>query len=86
MEQGLPIIATPVGGVPRIVQDGENGLLIDVDDPAQLAEAILRLKRDPALRAQLGTTGRQIAVHHTPPQMAQSYLEIYLSVLQPNGG
>ena len=83
MEQGLPLIATPVGGVPRIVQEGENGLLIDVDNPGQLAAAILRLKSDPKLRARLGATGRGIAMHHTPPQMAQSYLEIYLSIIEP---
>jgi glycosyltransferase involved in cell wall biosynthesis len=83
MEQGLPIVATPVGGVPRIVLDGGNGILIDVDNPEQLAAAILRLELDPTLRARLGATGRQIAVHHTPPQMAQSYLELYLSILQP---
>lgn len=82
MEQGLPLIATPVGGVPRIVHEDVNGMLIAVDDPRQLAAAILKLKLDPGLRARLGVTGRQIAVHHTPPQMAQSYLEIYLSILE----
>lgn len=83
MEQGLPVIATPVGGIPRIVQDGENGVLIDVDSPGQLAGAVLRLKGDAKLRARLGASGRRIAVHHTPPQMAQSYLEIYLSIIEP---
>jgi glycosyltransferase involved in cell wall biosynthesis len=72
--------------VPRIVHHGVNGILIDVDSPDQLADAILRLRFDSALRAHFGATGRQIAVHHTPPQMAQSYLELYLSILQPNSG
>ena len=83
MVQGLPLIATPVGGVPRIVHDGVNGVLIDVDNPGQLAAAILKLKLDPKLRARLGVAGRHLAVHHTPPQMAQSYLEIYLSIVEP---
>jgi glycosyltransferase involved in cell wall biosynthesis len=82
MEQGLPLIVTPVGGVPRIVQDGDNGLIVEVDDPAALAAAIVRLCSDAELRARLGARGRQIAMHHTPPQMAQGYLEIYLSILQ----
>jgi glycosyltransferase involved in cell wall biosynthesis len=82
MAQGLPLIVTPVGGVPRIVHDGQNGLMIDVDNPAQLADAILKLKLDPELRGRFGARGRQIAVLHTPPQMAQSYLEIYLSIVE----
>ncbi len=86
MEQGLPLVATPVGGVPRIVHEGVNGVLIDVDDSRQLAAAILKLKLDPRLRARLGVAGRHIASHHTPPQMAQSYLEIYLSILEPEAG
>jgi glycosyltransferase involved in cell wall biosynthesis len=82
MEHALPLVVTPVGGVPRIVHEGENGLLIDVDSPAMLADAIVRLKTDTALRARLGQAGKQMAVGHTPPQMAQSYLEIYSSVLK----
>jgi len=84
MEQGLPLIATPVGGVPRIVHEGVNGVLIDVDNPGQLVAAILKLKLDPRFRARLGVASRHIAVNHTPPQMAQSYLEIYLSIIEPD--
>lgn len=82
MEQSLPLIVTPVGGVPRIVREGENGILIDVESPAQLADAILRLRRDPELRAQLGDFGQRMAASHTPPLMAQSYLELYRSILR----
>jgi glycosyltransferase involved in cell wall biosynthesis len=81
MEQSLPLIVTPVGGVPRIVHDGVNGLQIEVDRPDQLVEAILRLKSAPELRQGLGAMGRSMAVGHTPPQMAQSYLELYRSIL-----
>jgi glycosyltransferase involved in cell wall biosynthesis len=83
MEQSLPLIVTPVGGVPRIVREGENGIVIAVDAPEQLADAILRLQLDAGLRTRLGAAGRQIALNHTPPQMAQSYLELYHSILQP---
>lgn len=83
MEHGLPIVATPVGGVPRIVLEGQNGLLIDVDDPAQLAEAVLRLEADPGLREHMGIVGRQMAEQHTSAHMAQSYLELYRSILKP---
>jgi len=80
MEHALPLVVTPVGGVPRIVQDGVNGLLVEVDSPDQLARAILRLESDPLLRREMGQVGQQMSAGHTPPQMAQSYLELYCSV------
>jgi len=85
MEHSLPLVVTPVGGVPRIVHEGENGLLIDVENPGQLADAILRLAGDAALRARLGEAGRQLAQDHTPPRMAQSYLELYRSIVKHEG-
>lgn len=81
MEHSLPVVVTPVGGVPRIIFEDQNGYLIDVDQPEQLAERILRLKADPALRERMGSTGRQMAVGHTPPDMAEAYLKIYESIL-----
>jgi glycosyltransferase involved in cell wall biosynthesis len=82
MEYSLPVVVTPVGGVPRIVLDGQNGFLIEVDRPDQLADAILRLQSDPALKAEMGQTGQQMAVGHTPPQMAEAYLKVYRSILE----
>jgi glycosyltransferase involved in cell wall biosynthesis len=50
---GCPVIATAVGGVPEVVRDGENGLLVPPGDPTALAGAIARLFADDALRAKL---------------------------------
>ena len=50
---GCPVIATAVGGVPEVVRDGENGLLVGPGDPAALAEAIARFFADDALRGRL---------------------------------
>ena len=82
MEHALPLIVTPVGGVPRIVFEDQNGYLIEVDEPAQLADRIVRLRADPELRTRMGATGRQMAVGHTPPDMAEAYLKIYESILK----
>lgn len=82
MEHSLPLVVTPVGGVPRIVFEDQNGYLIEVDEPAQLADRIVRLRADPELRARMGATGRQMAVGHTPPDMAEAYLKIYESILK----
>ena len=43
MARGLPVIATSRGGALDVIRDGENGLMVPADDPAALADAILRL-------------------------------------------
>ena len=50
---GTPVIATTVGGVPEVVHDGENGLLVPAGDPEALAAAIRRLTGDRELRDRL---------------------------------
>jgi glycosyltransferase involved in cell wall biosynthesis len=50
-----PVIATEVGGLPEIVRDGKNGLIVPPASPASLAEAMRRLWGDPELRRRLGT-------------------------------
>jgi glycosyltransferase involved in cell wall biosynthesis len=54
---GLPIVSTPVAGIPEIVADGVEGLLVEPDDPTALAAAIGRLQDRPELRAALGAAG-----------------------------
>jgi glycosyltransferase involved in cell wall biosynthesis len=57
MATALPVVATRVGGVPEVVEDGVTGLLVQPEDPAALAAAILRLVQDRDLRRQLGEKG-----------------------------
>jgi glycosyltransferase involved in cell wall biosynthesis len=52
-----PVLATAVGGTPEAVVDGQTGLLVDPADTDALAAALVRLARDPALRARLGQAG-----------------------------
>jgi glycosyltransferase involved in cell wall biosynthesis len=82
MERGLPVVASRVGGVPDIVHDGKNGLLIDSKNPAQLRDAILRLKADSALRGAFGERGREFAKDFSSDAMCSKYLALYTSVLQ----
>jgi glycosyltransferase involved in cell wall biosynthesis len=56
---GRPVVATRVGGVAEIVRDGREGLLVAPGDDAALAESIVRLLRDPELRARMGASGRE---------------------------
>ena len=57
--QGLACVSTPVSGVPELIDDGENGALVDPDDPEQLAGALEKLCRDPARRVLLGAAGER---------------------------
>jgi glycosyltransferase involved in cell wall biosynthesis len=63
---GLPVVATAVGGVPDLLADGETGLLVPDGDDAAMAEAILRLLREPALSARLSVNGRELARRFAP--------------------
>jgi len=58
---GLPVVAASVGGLPDLLTDGEDALLVDGDEPAALAAAVLRLVREPELATRLSTNGRRLA-------------------------
>jgi len=59
MSSGRPVVATRVGGTPELVLDGKTGLLVERNDPGGLAEAVLAILRDDALRDALGAAGRR---------------------------
>jgi glycosyltransferase involved in cell wall biosynthesis len=58
MALSLPVVSTRVSGIPELVQDGSNGLLVNPDDPAALASALSTLLTDKARRATFGTAAR----------------------------
>ena len=81
MEQGLPIVASNVGGVPEIVRDDENGILIEPARPDQLRAAILHLCAEPNLRFEMGQRGKLVATDFTANTMCEKYLDLYRSIL-----
>ena len=68
MSVGLPVVATAVGSIAEIVQDGVSGVLLDPDDPAQLTRAIELLARNPSERERLGTQGRDVVENQASPE------------------
>jgi glycosyltransferase involved in cell wall biosynthesis len=73
----LPVVATPVGGVPEMVTT-ETGLLVNPDDPHQLAGAIRTLLDDPARMRRLGQAGRQQAlVQFSATAMTTRFVALY---------
>jgi glycosyltransferase involved in cell wall biosynthesis len=61
MAAGLPVVSTPVAGVPEMVQPGVTGELVTPHDPVALADAIQRIVSEPELARRLGAAGRQLA-------------------------
>jgi len=81
MGWGLPIIVTPVGGVPEVVTQGESGLLVNPGDIQQLSEAMKSLIEDESLRLSLGAKARERVTPFEINNYWVSCLDVYRSVL-----
>ncbi len=86
MAAGKPVVASCVGGLREIIQDRVTGLLVPVDDPSSLAEALLSLERDPDLGVRLGEAGRmEVLSRWGPENMAKGYEQAYALALEGRG-
>ncbi len=82
MSCGLPIIATNVGGIPEQVQDGENGFLVPVKHPEEIAEAALKLSADENLLARMGENARKTVMkRYTKDIVLKQYVDVYEGIL-----
>jgi glycosyltransferase involved in cell wall biosynthesis len=81
MRAGLPIVATRVAAIPEVISDGVTGVLVQPDDPDELARVLAELLGDPARRAALGAAGHvRLRDHFSPDVMARRTAEVYDSV------
>jgi phosphatidylinositol alpha-mannosyltransferase len=80
MAAGVPVVATDIPGYNEVVEDGVQGFLVPPEDPEALAEALLRLLRDPALRARMSAAGRQRARQYDWDEIARRVVEFYEEV------
>jgi glycosyltransferase involved in cell wall biosynthesis len=78
---GLPVVATRVGGVPEAVEDGIEGFLVPPRDPKALADNIVRLLRDEALRTKLGEAGRKRARRFDIARAARHRERVYRTLV-----
>lgn len=81
MAAGAPVVATRVGGVPEIIQDGVNGFLIPAGHAEPLADALVRLLGDRELARQLSERGRETVREYGADIWARRIEQEYLCVL-----
>jgi glycosyltransferase involved in cell wall biosynthesis len=82
MTVSLPVVATRVGGVPEVADDGDHALLAAPDDPAALADAVARVVRDRSAANDRAARARARALdRHDPRRRAARYVDLYESVL-----
>jgi glycosyltransferase involved in cell wall biosynthesis len=86
MAAGLPVVVTPVGGVPEVVRHGANGLVVPVGDPRALAEAIRKAHDDPAAASALGrSAAATVRERYSQKRTALRIMDIYDEVLGGGG-
>jgi glycosyltransferase involved in cell wall biosynthesis len=84
MAWGLPVIVTPVGGIPEVIFDRLNGLLVEPGKQAQLTSALQELIRDEDLRISLGSAARQSVEHLNIHNYMNSLTNLYTSTIDKN--
>lgn len=81
MSAGVPVIASRVGGLPEIIQQGENGILVS-NDPAEVAQALARIESDPAFAAYLAANARRtVEERFTVERMVDATITVYRRML-----
>jgi hypothetical protein len=86
MAAGLPVVATRVGGLLDLIDEGRTGLLVAPDDPAALAAAIESLVLSPARAAMLGAAARdEVTRRYSFDRMVRGFEDLYLAQLHTAG-
>jgi glycosyltransferase involved in cell wall biosynthesis len=79
---GKPCIGTNTGGIPEVISEGHNGLLVPVKNPKEIAGAIVRLIQNPELRRTMGEKGREIMARNFRAEvMAEKVEKLYEAII-----
>jgi len=82
MATGTPIVASNIGGIPDIIEDGQNGYLVNYGDSQAMASSIIKLLSDDKLRGEMGAKGKEMAKNYVPHKIAMEHLSLYKRVLR----
>ena len=82
MAAGRPIVASDIDGYRGVLADGEEGLLVQPEDERRLADALVRLLKDPALRERMGRQGQAKAANYVWQKVAHQVLDYYRELLE----
>jgi len=77
MAAGLPAVASAVGGVPEMIEEGQTGFLVDPHRPQEIADRLIRILQDPALAEQMGRKAKARAQAFRSDEVAARTLEVY---------
>ena len=82
MAAGLPIVASRVGGIPDLIKDGQNGLLVPPADGSALAKAISALLADKKNRNRMGKAGKKMCRTYSAEAMVEQVDDLYRELLK----
>ena len=78
----VPVVASRVGGISEVVNEGESGFLSDVGDTEKMSEDVLKLLKDETMRRKFGLRGRELAVsRYSSEKIIPQYIEFYEKIL-----
>lgn len=81
MSYGLPVVASKVGGIPELIQEDKNGLLVDPEDIPAITKKLLNLCQNKELRDKLGRTAQESSQNYSLEKMLEAYDSIYSKTL-----
>lgn len=82
MMMGIPVVASQVGSLPEIVEDGKTGFLVPPHDPILLAQSLSHLLDSPVLRQRMGQQGKIRSELYTHTRMAEEEISFYRELLR----
>ena len=82
MAAGKPIVASDIDGYRGVLEHEQEGILVQPEDERSLADALIRLLKDPALRERMGHQGQANAANYCWPKVAQQILDYYRELME----
>ena len=84
MACGTPVVASQVGGLAFLIQDGVTGYTVPVEDPQALSDRLVTLLQDGQIRQQMGQRAAEVAQKYAWENIAEQLVVVYRDVIKPN--